>query len=544
MMITLDIQEKDGFLIMEDFPENCVFNKVKTGCGATTIALTNDENYIIVVPTTDLVINKCYPTKDKDGKDLVWKKSEIVSGVSPLNANLFGLYGRFTVSTKTKLKKFLNKEGVKKIICTYDKVEKIMPFINPDEYKILVDEYHDLFKQYLFRHKAVNGVLDHYNKFKSYCFLSATPIPNFVKPQIFKDMKEYIANWKTVDKITIYPYKSGKAYETAANIIKQYQDIGYFVLDGVKSEEAYFFVNSVREIKKILDKTTLTNDDCRIICADDEKNSTKLKGFEISNSASKPKRFTFITCKAFEGVDFHSETALCFIVSNGYNEHTLISVNMDIPQIAGRIRTKTNPFKNKIVHIFNPKKVSYYVPLAVKKQELDKELAAAEERVQKLNEQTLGKDAQKQQDAELKKLGVDTYIIKRGDKYEVNDMVAKLKFYIYWTTHIIYRSAEALQEAYETFGLSTVKGYEWNIADEAVMKKILSSTQFRDYHKRFCDLKNKGAILSDNEKQELEAISTKYPMLVKGHDKLGGKALKPLRTIKAIKAALEELEES
>ena len=74
MMITLDIQEKDGFLIMEDFPENCVFNKVKTGCGATTIALTNDENYIIVVPTTDLVINKCYPTKDKDGKDLVWKK--------------------------------------------------------------------------------------------------------------------------------------------------------------------------------------------------------------------------------------------------------------------------------------------------------------------------------------------------------------------------------------------------------------------------------------------------------------------------------------
>ena len=221
MMITLDIQEKDGFLIMEDFPENCVFNKVKTGCGATTIALTNDENYIIVVPTTDLVINKCYPTKDKDGKDLVWKKSEIVSGVSPLNVDLFGLYGRFTLSTKTKLKKFLNKEGVKKIICTYDKVEKIMPFINPDEYKILVDEYHDLFKQYLFRHKAVNGVLDHYNKFKSYCFLSATPIPNFVKPQIFKDMKEYIANWKTVDKITIYPYKSGKAYETAANIIKQ-----------------------------------------------------------------------------------------------------------------------------------------------------------------------------------------------------------------------------------------------------------------------------------------------------------------------------------
>lgn len=542
-MIPLDIQEKDGFLIMKDFPENCVFNKVKTGCGATTIALTNEENYIIAVPTTELVINKCYPSKDKDGNDLIWKQSEITANVSPSNPNLFGLYGKFNLTTKTKLTKFLNQDGVKKIICTYDKVENIMPFINPQEFKFLIDEYHDLFKQYLFRYKAISGVLDNYSKFCSYCFLSATPIPEFVKPNIFKDMTEYVANWKSIDKITIYPYKSEKAYETAANIIKHYQKIGYFVLDGMKSEEAYFFVNSVGEIKKILGKTTLTNDDCRIICADDEKNHHKLEGFEISNSASKPKRFTFVTCKAFEGVDFHSETALCFIVSNGYNEHTLISVDMDMPQIAGRIRTKSNPFRNKLVHIFNPKKVSYYVPLAIKKQELEKELAAAEERVQKLNEQTLGKDAQKQQDAELKKLGADTYIVKRDDRYEVNDMTAKLKLYLYWTTHIIYRSADALQEAYETFGLSLVKGYEWDIADEDIMKNILKSPQFRDYHKRFCDLKNKGTMLSDSEKQELEIISTKHPELVEGYSKLGVKSLKRLRTIKAIQAALEELEE-
>lgn len=542
-MLPLNIQEENGFLIMEDFPENCIFNKVKTGCGATTIALTNDENYIIAVPTTELVINKCYPAKDNNDNDLVWKKSEIVPGVSPANPNLFGLYGNFTVSTKTKLKKFLYKEGVKKIICTYDKVKALISLINPQEFKLLTDEYHDLFKQYLFRHKAINGVLDHYNKFKSYCFLSATPIPDFVKPQIFKDMTEYVANWKTADKITIYPYKSGKAYETAANIIKQYQDIGYFVLDGVKSEEAYFFVNSVGEIKKILDKTNLTNDDCRIICADGEQNHYKLKGFEISNSASKPKRFTFVTCKAFEGVDFYSETALCFIVSNGYNLHTLISVDMDIPQIAGRIRTKSNPFRNKLVHIFNPKKVSYYIPLEIKKQELEKELATAHKRALRYNSEPVEKDEREQEDAERNRLGPDTYIIKRNGKYEVNDMTAKLQLYIYWTTHIIYRSAEALQEAYGTLGLSVVKGYEWDIAGEDIMKKILSSTQFRDYHKRFCDLKNKGAMLSDSEKQELETISTKYPILVEGYNKLGGKALKPLRTIKAIEAALEELEE-
>ena len=91
-MIKLDIQERDGFLIMDDFPKNCIFNKVKTGCGATTIALTNDENYIIAVPTTELVINKCYPPKDKDGRDIAWKKSQIQAGVSPTNDRLFGLY--------------------------------------------------------------------------------------------------------------------------------------------------------------------------------------------------------------------------------------------------------------------------------------------------------------------------------------------------------------------------------------------------------------------------------------------------------------------
>lgn len=115
---------------------------MKTGCGATTITLTNDENYIIAVPTTELVINKCYPPKDKNGKDITWKRSQIQAGVSPINNRLFGLYGSFTKTLQIKLRKFLDKDGVKKIICTYDKVDKLIPVINPLEFKILVDEYH------------------------------------------------------------------------------------------------------------------------------------------------------------------------------------------------------------------------------------------------------------------------------------------------------------------------------------------------------------------------------------------------------------------
>ena len=74
-------------------------------------------------------------------------------------------------------------------------------------------------------------------------------------------MTEYVADWKTVDKITIYPYPCKSSSSTAAKIIRHYKDNGYFVLDGIKSEEAYFFVNSVREIKEILEEARLTNDD-------------------------------------------------------------------------------------------------------------------------------------------------------------------------------------------------------------------------------------------------------------------------------------------
>ena len=43
-MSELKIESNNGFLQMEDLPQNCIFNKVVTGCGGTTIALFNNKN--------------------------------------------------------------------------------------------------------------------------------------------------------------------------------------------------------------------------------------------------------------------------------------------------------------------------------------------------------------------------------------------------------------------------------------------------------------------------------------------------------------------
>ena len=57
-MKKLLIDSEDGYLNLPDLPYNTIFNKVITGCGGTTIALFNGENYVIAVPTTELITNK------------------------------------------------------------------------------------------------------------------------------------------------------------------------------------------------------------------------------------------------------------------------------------------------------------------------------------------------------------------------------------------------------------------------------------------------------------------------------------------------------
>ena len=77
------------------------------------LLLKNGENYVIVVPTTELIENKCYPPKDENGNSIVWKAENRKAGLSPVR-NLFGLYGTFTPTLKKGLKDYLLKKERKK----------------------------------------------------------------------------------------------------------------------------------------------------------------------------------------------------------------------------------------------------------------------------------------------------------------------------------------------------------------------------------------------------------------------------------------------
>ena len=83
MIEKMEIESNDGFLHLEDLPHNCIFNKVITGCGGTTVVLQNAEDYVIAVPTTELIINKTDIT-------VAGVSKEPYNGIRP-----FGLFGKF-----------------------------------------------------------------------------------------------------------------------------------------------------------------------------------------------------------------------------------------------------------------------------------------------------------------------------------------------------------------------------------------------------------------------------------------------------------------
>lgn len=220
------------------------------------------------------------------------------------------------------------------------------------------------------------------------------------------------------------------------------------------------------------------------------------------------------------------------------NRHTLVSIDMDIPQIVGRIRTKANPFRNKVVHIFNTKAIDHYTTLEDMKQAVDEEVKAAQERADMLNNTKLSEAAIKQQIDEIKKVGVESYLSYQENKFVVNDMVAKLQLYSYYIATVVYQSDKSLRETYAQSGIAVTKG-KWHIAPEKFVKELITKPTFRELHKQYCNIKANSMAFN----LETIDIEHEHPILGRAYRKLGINTLKRLRTIKSIKAELEKLGE-
>ena len=375
-MKKVEIQIPKQYLYLSDYSEllgklpqtgKYIINKVRTGCGGTTLFLKSPDPTIIVSPRFNVLVSKRkqFPNSFLYGEDQKMrpeKKKRLLQNY----LDSFKSFARLPFSS-------WNSDLPPKILVTIDSykyVEEELEFRNAlDKFTIVVDEFQCIQSDAEFKAQKEFEFLHNLHGGKSTCYLSATPIPDTYLEEMddFKDIDFYYkliwdpstqceTNLKTIE------MKKGETVSSICKgVVRSFHQKGYFerkIVDEkeVRSMEACFFINDVRVIlsivKSLVNEGTIKPDDVNVLCSSSNNRIPELKKLnvhvgELCEDKNNPKNrtFTFCTKASFEGVDFYSNSAFTYIFSDGcidWHKHDLI---IDVPQILGRQRLDTNPFR-------------------------------------------------------------------------------------------------------------------------------------------------------------------------------------------------------
>lgn len=329
------IKAPSGAKYLSDFlnelPPNTFINKATTGVGATTMALESKSKYIIAVPFKSLAINKKHWCESNGVEVLV-----VMQGV-----------------TNEDIQNF---EG-SKVLVVFDSLWRISDNLkNRESFRLMVDEAHVILTSANFRGKGMNSILNHFKKFKDFVLITATPTPELFQIEGFRDIKRIDIEWPNKEKIefvrdVITKIDKYSIEDKLILIARQH-------LDGQINSNAYFFVNSVKMITKVVKALVklklVSSDQVNLIVSEGNISRIKVdlgKSFTIGKpplANETPKILNFVTSTAFEGSDFYDENGKIYIVSDGSFAHTKIDILTQLHQIAGRIR---NSDLNKSIQI-------------------------------------------------------------------------------------------------------------------------------------------------------------------------------------------------
>lgn len=298
-----------------DLPDNAYVNKQVTGAGATSLALTNDVDYVITVPNTKLIHNKIEE-----------------------HPNIIPLHG--DIETKEFFVMLNNAVGAKKIMVTYDSLKRLTSLVNPQDFKLMVDEAHSLVNIGLFRKGAVHSVLSNFTKFKSFVFVTATPNSFKFFPVELKGLDFIDFKWGDAVKVEFPVQKiKTKGHHYLINHCLDY-------LRGEKEGNLHIFINSVdtiiQMIKRLRKYDEYSDDLMKIVCSDTEMNSAKitknLTTLFNETSLRVPKKINWYTSCCWCGSDIMDEEGKTLIYVDNKRSITKVCLTTQVPQIVGRIR--------------------------------------------------------------------------------------------------------------------------------------------------------------------------------------------------------------
>lgn len=338
------LTERDKFI--EEFGKpfelpNGILNKEIPGCGATTVALTDEHKTIICSPRNELLKNKHEQYPDT---------LLVIGGVDTI-----------------EIEAYLQTAELPKILVSYDSVYKLIGCIKyKSDWRVVVDEFQCLLADSSFKSEIELHFLDNSRSFPYVTFLSATPILDKYLEQIdyFKDMNYYQLDWEEKDIVRVYRERTKNPINAALEIVRYYQNGNYpsVYVNGerIYSKECVIFLNSVNNIVNIIKQTELNPEEVNIIVGNSDDNDKQIarigEGFKrgrIPLKGETHKKFTFCTSTAYAGCDFYSTNAATFVISDCNRPNTAVDIATELVQIAGRQRLACNPFRQFLTFVYN-----------------------------------------------------------------------------------------------------------------------------------------------------------------------------------------------
>lgn len=473
----------------QGLPSGYLIDKGKVGCGGTSLALEDNRDTIVCVPFVSLVKNKMFAYGDK-------------------------VLGVYEGVTETDIKNYItNYKGVKKIICTYDSLPKVAKITGYDYY-LLVDELHLLFIQYVFRNKAIKGVLDLYKNFREWSFLTATPIESDLMLEELKDIPTYKINWENKTTITVNTLKCCQPLATVGKIIKEF-------LEGKRFGNCHIFLNSVESIVSLIKTYELNGNNTRIIFSKNNKEGNDAlnkykntcQGITNGETTDPVKKINIYTSTCFEGCDLYDVEGKIFIVSEGHKAQTLYDISTQVRQIAGRIR---NTIYKDITHIYKATRYNEDLPLDEYKKVVLEESEKAKRYVEKVNS-----------DIDLLE-GTEksfyAYVIREDDgsfSFDPNRMM--LDIYNYKCLHHTYALDVNLSEEYYKVGIDVISATD-KTSDKLLMDEKTRTT-FKDAIQEWNEImirrKESKFYFALNDDERLRLLKKKYPYIEDAYNKIG-----------------------
>jgi hypothetical protein len=517
-----------------------------TGCGATTMLLENNQPMILSCPTRELCDNKS--SAERHIGQILWYKKGVLD---------------------EDIREYLEKVDVPKFIVVYDStsnLHKALVRIEDEDvsekYVLAVDEAHMMMTALSYRETAIKSLTALLSKFDNVQFITATPVPVEFTPEVFQRYNYVEYQWLGAEDVNVIAIQQRSPIKAACDLIERFRIEGTVKVNNEKSElieakELIFFINSVKDIARIINTTELKLDECKIIVAERYHNIEILaraleitpKELQLAKASDPPQKYTFVTSKAFEGVDFYSESALSIVVSTVKSKSTLLDMGVSLPQIAGRIRTAENRLKGTLLFIYNT--TSYAKSPDIQEDEVLSNINEAQRCIGIYNRQESDEDKR----VLIKKYADDIshgFLATEQNNEDVeikldNDAI-KLRRYQNYISGAFCSKLKVINTIEQTSNVTDQDEY----FEENVILSYLSKQPFREVVENYIEAKETVEASCDNEKpeelkskQELVAMLEKdIPLLPIAYKKLGSKKMQTAsnRSEKSLKAAVAEFD--